>query len=89
MTFSHSVIIMLASTSPSDPPVLTPSNCSYILLLKEKAVFWQVCKISFFSGCFDSDVVIWVILMVFFKGTFVNNESTSNKINMYSSFSRT
>ena len=40
ITFSHSVIIILASIGPSDPSILTPSNCSYILLLKEKPVFF-------------------------------------------------
>ena len=39
MTFTHSVIIILASTDPSDPPVLTPSDRSYTFLFKEKAVF--------------------------------------------------
>ena len=75
MTFSHSVIIMLASTGPSDPPILTPSNCSYILLLKEKAGFWQVPKISFLSErlgsdigiCFSLQMRLRMILKVFFQ----------------------
>ena len=33
---------MLASTGPSDAPILIPSNCSYNLLLKDNAVFLQV-----------------------------------------------
>ena len=48
ITFLHSVIIMLANTGPSDPPILTPSICSYNLLLKDNAVFWQVSRINLF-----------------------------------------
>ena len=47
ITFLHSVIIMLVSAEPSDPPMLTPSICSYNLLLKDDAVFWQVSRINF------------------------------------------
>ena len=47
ITFSHSVIIMLANTGPSDLPLLL--FCLYNLLLKENAVFWQVSRINFFS----------------------------------------
>ena len=39
ITFPHSFIMILAKTGPRDPPILTPSICSYILPLKVKAVF--------------------------------------------------
>ena len=42
----HSVIIMLATTGPNDPPALTPSICSYYLLLKDNAVAWQISRIT-------------------------------------------
>ena len=58
MAFSHSVIIMLASTSPRDPHILTPSNCSYVLLLKEKAVFSQESIMSLLSERLNSDAGI-------------------------------
>ena len=58
MTFSHSVIMTLANTGLRDRPILTPSVCSYILPLKEKAVFRQVFKINFFKNFFVSVVVI-------------------------------
>ena len=40
---------MLANTGPSDPSILIPSICSYNLLLKNNAVFWQVSRINFFN----------------------------------------
>ena len=42
----------LANTGLRDRPILTPSVCSYILSLKEKAVFRQVSKINFFKNFF-------------------------------------
>ena len=38
MTFSHPVIMILATTGPRDPTILTPSVYSYIFPLKGKAV---------------------------------------------------
>ena len=86
---------MLASTGPSHPPMLTPSICSYYLLLKDNAAFWQVSRINFFNECLDNEVLISfslytrlsIMLKVLRKETFVNNETTSSKTNMYSSFS--
>ena len=51
---SNSVIIMFASTGPKEDPILTPSFCSYNLLLKVNAVFVQVSNISFFKVLFLS-----------------------------------
>ena len=88
---------MLASTGPSDPPMLTSSICSYNLLLKDNDVFWQVSRINFFNERLDNDVLIRfslctrlkIILTVLRKGTFVKNEATSSETNMHSSFSWT
>ena len=86
---------MLAYTGPSNPPMLTPSLCSYNLLLKDNAIFWQVSRIDFFNESLDNDVLISfslythlrIMFIVLRKGTFVNKETTSSEINMYSSFS--
>ena len=43
---------MFASTGPKEDPILTPSFCSYNLLLKVNAVFVQVSNISFFKILF-------------------------------------
>ena len=87
---------MLASAGPSDSPMLTPSICSYNLLLKDNAVFWQVSRINFFSERLDNVLIsfslctrLGVLSTVLHKGTFVNNQTTSSETNMYSSFSWT
>ena len=90
ITFSNSVIIMLANTGPSDSPILTPSICSYNLLLKNNAAFWQVSRINIFNERLDNDVLISfslytrlrIKLTVLRKGTFVNKETTSSQKNM-------
>ena len=96
ITCFHSVIIMLASTGPSDPPMLTLSICSYNLSLKDNAIFWQVSRINFFNERLDSVLISFslytrfrIMVPVLRKGTFVNNETTSSETNMYSSFSWT
>ena len=96
ITCLHSVIIMLASTGPSDPPMLTLSICSYNLSLKDNAIFWQVSRINFFNERLDSVLISFslytrlrIMVPVLRKGTFVNNETTSSETNMYSSFSWT
>ena len=40
---------MFASTGPKEDPILTPSFCSYNLLLKVNTVFVQVSNIRFFK----------------------------------------
>ena len=89
ITFSHSVIIMLANIGPSDRPILTPSICSYNLLLKDNAVFWKVARINYVNEYLDNDVLVSfslntrlrIILAVLRKGTFVNKETTSSETN--------
>ena len=89
---------MLANTGPSDTwSIFTPSICSYFLLLKDNAVFWQVSRINFFNERLDNDVLISfslytrlrIMLTVLRKRTFVNKETTSSETNMQSSFSWT
>ena len=93
----HSAIIMLASTGPSDPPMLIPSISSYNLLLKDNVAFSQLSRTNLFNEHIDNDVLInfslytrWrIILTVLRKGTFVNNKTTYSKANIYSLFSWT
>ena len=54
--------MILAKTGPRDPPVFTPSVCSYILPLKEK-----VSKINFFKELFVSVFVISLPVEMYFK----------------------
>ena len=97
ITFLHSVIIMLASTGPNNPPMVTPIYLLIQFFLEGNAVFWQVSRINFFNERLENDVLISfslytclrIMSAVLYKGTFVNNEITSSKTNMYSSFSWT
>ena len=43
---SNSVMTMFASSGPSEPPMLTPSVCSYSLLLQETTVPVHVSQMS-------------------------------------------
>ena len=51
-TFSNAIIMMFANTGPRDPPMLSPSICSCILLFKENSVFVK-CPKSTFSTLFE------------------------------------
>ena len=77
--------------------MLTPSICSYNLLLKDNAVFWQVSRINFLTESLDNDLLVSfslytrlrIMLRVLRKGTFGNDKITTSERNMYSSFSWT
>ena len=59
---------MFASTGPKEDPILTPSFCSYNLLLKVNAVFVQVSNISFFKVLFlKSELTVSKIEKLFSK----------------------
>ena len=81
---------MFASTGPKEDLILTPSFCSYNLLLKVNAVFVQVSNISFFKVLFlrfveislSSYIRFNMILIVLLIGTFVKSDSTSKEINL-------
>ena len=82
---------MFASTGPKEDPILTPSFCSYNLLLKVSAVFVQVSNISSFKVVFlrfveislSSYIRFNMILIVLLIGTFVKSDSTSKEINLW------
>ena len=54
--------IFSIDTGPSDPPMLTPSVCSYSLLLQEKTVFVHVSRMSLRSVDFLSFVLTSFLL---------------------------
>ena len=76
---------MFASTGPKEDPILTPSFCSYNLLLKVNAAFVQVSNISCFKVLFlrfvEINLSLYIrfnmILIVLLIGTFVKSDSIS------------
>ena len=81
---SSSVIITFVIKVPKGDLIDTPSICSYNSILKENAVLVHASNNNFLSDLLLSDVEIFfslytlfkMISIVFFKETFVNNNST-------------